>query len=104
MKKYKLLRHSQCYINRAGDFIICLLKGNKDKGYLFAGSHANPPVILGTFSLLSRIVPYDGNWMEIDHEQFNLASSHFVYGNTVAFPPSKTGRDMILRKFIPSNL
>lgn len=75
MKKYKLLRFGQCYINRVGDFIIGLLYGDKKHGYVFAASHANPSTMLGKIQAMSRIVPNDGNWTEITPEQFNVASA-----------------------------
>ena len=86
MKKYKLLKFGQCYINRDGDFVIGLLKGDKKHGYLFAGSHAKPNVIIGTFQLLSRIVPNDGNWIEIDHSMFNVASAFHISGYVMRLP------------------
>lgn len=75
MKKYKLLRFGQCYINNNGDFVVGLLHGNRKHGYVFAASHANPSVVLGTLQTLSRIVPNDGRWTEITPEQFNVASA-----------------------------
>ena len=89
MKKYKLLKFGQCYINREGDFTIGLLRGDKKHGYLFAGSHANPPVFLGTFQLLSRIIPNDGNWTEIDPSMFNAASAFHTTGHVIKFPAKK---------------
>lgn len=89
MKKFKLLRFGKCYINREGDFVIALLRGSKKKGYLFAGSNANPSVWLGTFSLLSRIVPNDGNWIEIDKQTFNVASAFHVTGHVIQFSDNK---------------
>lgn len=104
MKKYKLLRHSKCYINRVGDFVICLLDGNKKKGYEFAGSHAHPKVILGKFQLMSRIVANDGNWTEITPQQFNIVAAYHSYGGTVRFPANASvSRELIIRKFSPAN-
>ena len=93
MKKHKLLRFAHCYINQEGDFVIGLLSGDKKHGYQFAGSHANPSVWLGTFQLMSRIVPNDGNWIEIDHKIFNVASVLHVTGHIVKFP-AKKGREL----------
>jgi len=86
MKKFKLLKFGQCYINQTGDFVIALLSGDKKHGYQFAGSHANPAVWLGTFQLLSRVIPNDGNWSEVDHAMFNVASALHVTGHVAKFP------------------
>jgi len=83
MKKYKLLRFGKCYINKEGDFTICLLGGNKHNGYQFAGSHANPVVFLGKFYLLSRIVLNDKHWIEIKPEVFNVASALHTSGHVL---------------------
>jgi len=86
MRKYKLLRFGRCYINREGDFVIGLLSGDKSNGYKFAGSHANPLVFLRKFQLLSRVVPNDGNWIEIDTVMFNVASALHSTGHIMTFP------------------
>ena len=89
MKKYKLFRFGECYINREGDFVIGLLHGDKKHGYVFAASHAKPSVLLGTIQTLSRIVPNDGNWINIDHDMFNLASRLYITGHVLKFPAKK---------------
>jgi len=86
MKKFKLLRFGQCYINQTGDFVIGLLSGDKKHGYQFVGNHANSAVWLGKFQLLSRIVPNDGNWREVDPAMFNVASALHATGHVVKFP------------------
>lgn len=83
MKKYKLLRFNRSYINRSGDFAVSLMYGDKKQGYVFAASHANPTVWLGTVQTITRIVPNDGNWSEIQPEQFNLASALHSQGLTI---------------------
>jgi hypothetical protein len=85
MKKYKLLRFGRCYINKAGDFAIALIRGDKKHGYQFLGSHAHTSVMLGNFQLLSRIVPNDGNWIEIDEAEFSAASAFHVGGYAIRF-------------------
>jgi len=89
MKKFKLFRFGKCYINREGDFVIALLKGSKKHGYTFAGSNANPSVWLGKFYLLSRIIPNDGSWIEVDEALFNIASAFHVSGYITQLSPEK---------------
>ena len=86
MKKYKLLRFGHCYINQEGDFVIGLLHGNKRLGYTFAASHAHPNVMLGQIQVLSRIVPNDDHWMEIDPEAYNIASILHASGHKLKIP------------------
>jgi len=99
MKKYKLLRFGQCYINREGDFAIGLLSGDKKHGYEFAGSHAHPKVMLGKFYLLSRIVPNDGNWIEIDPQQFNAASTLHITGHVMRIPANRRDPPLIFKNY-----
>jgi hypothetical protein len=99
MKKYKLLKFGQCYINREGDFVIALLGGEKKKGYRFAGSHAHPYVVLGTFQLLSRIVPNDGNWIEITPYGFNVASHYHSQGYVMRLS-DKPGEPPVITKYV----
>jgi hypothetical protein len=98
MRKYKLLKFGQCYINQAGDLIIGLLRGDKKHGYQFAGSSAHPVVYLGTFQLLSRIVDNDGNWTEIDPEMYNLIHTFHMGGYKVKLP-KKLGEEIVISKF-----
>lgn len=86
MKKYKLLRFGHSYINREGDLAIHLMGGCKKKGYKLAASSAHPNVWLGKIQILSRIVPNDGNWIEVDARTFNAASSLLVRGYKVKIP------------------
>jgi hypothetical protein len=86
MKKYKLLKFGRCYINREGDFAIGLLGGDKRLGYQFAGTHVHCKVILGRFWLDSRVVPNDGNWIEISPKIFNVASTLHTTGWVLKFP------------------
>jgi hypothetical protein len=90
MKKYKLLRFGHSYINRTGDFAVSLMYGDKKHGYVFAAQHANPAVWLGTVQTLSRIVPNDGNWIDISPEQFNVASALMVGGMTMQLTANTT--------------
>ncbi len=101
MKKYKLLRFGHCYINREGDFVVGLLYGDKKNGYFLAASHANPSVWLGTIQMLSRVVPNDGNWIDIDPEVFNVASALHVSGRVLTFPNgNSTGeRPVVTKKY-----
>lgn len=86
MKKYKLLRYGHCYINQTGDLVISLLKGTKKKGYQFVAQCCSPLLFLGKLQTLSRIVPNDGNWIEIDPLQFNEASALMLNGYCVKVP------------------
>lgn len=100
MKKYKLLHFGHCYINRQGDFIIALLSGDKKRGYTFAASHANPTAFLGKIHSLSRTVPNDGSWIEIDKGTFNIAAECHITGHVVQIP-EVTGKELpiISRKY-----
>lgn len=102
MKKYKLLRFGHCYINREGDFAIGLLRGDKKSGYELAASHAHPNAWLGKIHILSRVVPNDGNWVEIDPQMFNVASAFHTTGHVVKFPTSKTSGELpvISKKYV----
>lgn len=81
--------------------MIGLLKGEHKKGYIFAGSHAKPSVFLGWFQLQSRVVPNDGNWKEIDHAMFNVASAYHVTGHVIKFSSDQFGgeRPIISKKY-----
>jgi len=94
MKKYKLLKFGHCYINREGDFAIGLLSGDKKHGYQLAASSAHPSVWLGKIQVMSRVVPNDGNWIEIGPEEFNVASALHVTGHVAKFPASPTSREL----------
>jgi hypothetical protein len=89
MKKFKLLRFGRCYINREGNFAIGLLSGDREHGYQFVCSHANPNIWFSKFQLLSRIVPNDGSWIEISHLEFNVASALRTMGHVAKFPADK---------------
>lgn len=102
MKKYKLLRFGHCYVNRDGTFIIGLVGGNKRHGYTMLASHAHPYVFLQNINVMSRIVPNDGNWMEITPYQYNAISSYHADGYIVK--PSPKGGPFVISKFIPSSL
>lgn len=95
MKKYKLLRFGHCYINREGDFAVALLRGDKRHGYVFAASHAHPLVWLGRIQMMSRVVPNDGNWREIDTDMFKAASAFHVTGHVIKFPPLLHGKKQL---------
>jgi hypothetical protein len=89
-KQVKILRFGHCYINRAGDFAITLLRGGKmgwyKNYYTFAASHANPAVFLGEIQLSSRTVPNDGNWVEISVDMFKIASACHTTGHVIKVP------------------
>jgi hypothetical protein len=87
MKKYKLLRFGQCYLNRRGEFAIAMLRGTKKKGYQLAASHVN--TWLGKIQMLSRVVPNDGNWVEITPAMFTIASECHAKGRLC--PPEVFG-------------
>jgi hypothetical protein len=99
MKKYKLLKFGRCYINQKGDFVIGLMSGKKKYGYYLVGSHANTSVFLGHFWLESRIVPNDGNWIEVHPKMFNVASALHMTGHVMEVRPNISGR-----VFWPDNL
>lgn len=101
MLKFKLLKFGQCYINREGDFVIGLLRGDRKHGYQFAGSHANPAVWLGTFQLQTRAIPNDGNWIEIEPEMFNVASALHTRGHVIKFPTGITSGEppLVYKKY-----
>lgn len=95
MKKFKLLRFGHCYINREGDFAVALLHGDKKHGYQFAASHAHPLVWLGKIQMLSRVVPNDENWREIDLNTFKAASAFHATGHVIKFVPSVHGKEQL---------
>jgi hypothetical protein len=101
--KYKTLKFGKCYINKAGDFAIGVLCGDKKHGYQFAGTHAHPYVWLGQFQLESRIVPNDGNWKEIEMEMFNAVAAFHVTGNVVEFPEDCSNGELpkVTQKYTP---
>lgn len=99
MKKYTLLRFGHCYINREGDFAVALLRGDKKHGYQLAASSAHPSVWLGYIQLLTRIIPNDGNWIEIAPEMFNVASAFHASGHVLKLP-SKQGEFPIIKGFL----
>ncbi len=98
MKKYKLLKYSQCYINKRGNFIICLIRGNKRLGYIFTGSHSNLPVILGTFQLMSRIIFNNGNWIKIDPNVYNITPHYISECNINSSSIEISGDETIISK------
>jgi hypothetical protein len=73
-------------MNEDGSFVIGLLMGNKEYGYIFAASHAHPNVFLGTIHIQKRVVENDSHWTEIPHEMFNIASSLHATGHVVKMP------------------
>jgi hypothetical protein len=103
-KDIKILRFGKCYINRTGDFVITLLNGNKKYGYTFIASHANPSVWLGKIYMMSRTIPNDGNWTEIDKNGFNFVSVGHASGYVVQLPVF-TGKDLpiISKKYGETN-
>lgn len=98
MKKYTLLRFGRCYMNREGDFAVALLRGDKKHGYQLAASSAHPNVWLGQIQLLTRVIPNDGNWVEIAPEMFNVASAFHVSGHKVKLP-QKAGELPVISKY-----
>lgn len=85
-KNVKLLRFKHYYIHRDGDFVIALLCGDKKHGYTFAASHANPAAWLGTVNTLTRIVPNDGKWIDIDKATFKVAAALHIDGHVIKVP------------------
>ena len=78
MNKFKTLKVGRYYISRKGDFAIGLLGGSKKKGYNFVASYVQPTMWLGMIQTLSRVVPNDGSFLEIDRKMFEAASAlHF---------------------------
>lgn len=94
MKKFKLLRFGKCYVNRRGDIAVKLLRGNKRRGYQLEGSCNNPIMFVGRFQLVSRVVPNDGNWIEITQAGFGVASTLHSAGEPLQLVPDWE-RDMI---------
>jgi hypothetical protein len=86
MNKYKLLKFGHCYLNKTGNFVVGLLSGNVKHGYVFACSHAHPSVMINECHMQSRIVPNDGNWIEVSKEMFNAVHAVHVTGHVVTFP------------------
>ena len=85
-KNIKILRFGKYYINREGDFVIALLRGDKKHGYTFSASHANPAAWLGQIHTRSRTVPNDGNWIEVDMGAARLAAGCHITGHIVKMP------------------
>lgn len=98
MKKFKLLKFGHYYINKEGDFAIVVLGGNQKMGYQTFGSHANPSVFLGKFQLLSRVIPDDENWIEIDFQMFNVVSTFHASGHVVSLPAKNDGKTPLISK------
>lgn len=96
MRKYKLLRFGKCYINKECNLAVCLLYGDKKHGYYFIGSAAQPNIFLGKFWLLSRVIPNDENWVEIDPGIFNVISAFHSVGHVIKFPAGGTGKELPL--------
>jgi hypothetical protein len=69
MRKYTLLRFGRRYINRKGDFVVALLRGDRKHGYQLAASCRNPTVWMEKIQILTRVMPNDGSWIEIDPHQ-----------------------------------
>jgi hypothetical protein len=99
MKKYKLLRFDQCYLNKDGDFAVALVRGNKKAGYKFVVSHAYAYdlMYIGYINTLSRIVPNDGYWNEISTKTFNVVASFHSSGYAVKAPTSGEGLPVIFK-------
>jgi hypothetical protein len=83
MKKFTLFRFGRCYLNKAGDMAVSLVRGNKQKGYQFKGSHNNRLLLINKFQLQSRVVANDGNWHEIDEPLFKLVSALHSAGHSL---------------------
>lgn len=99
MNKYKLLRFGHCYISREGDIAISLLGGDKRSGYDLTTSYAHPAAWMHELQILTRIVPNDGTWIEIDHATFFVASTLHVTGYVMVFPSEKsTGEPPLIYK------
>ena len=94
MKKFKLLRHGQCYINREGDFVIALVSGCKRKGYQFVGSYLNKFFYIHRFQLMSRIVPNDGHWIEVDPDLYRVAAAFHWNGYVIKMPATRNLNDL----------
>lgn len=99
MNKFTLLRFGHCYLNREGDFAVALLRGDKKHGYELAASHVHPNVWLGKIQLMSRVVPNDGNWIEIDPAMFNVASAFHSTGHAVKLPSQRGEPPVVFKKY-----
>jgi len=73
--------------------VVALMHGDKMHGYQFMGSHAHPNVFIRRFQLLSRIVPNDGNWKEVDPQMFNVASAFHSTGHVVELLADRSGKE-----------
>lgn len=99
-KDKMILRFDHYYINRDGDFVIMPIGGTKKSGYWFVASHANPCAFLGRIMMLSRIVPNDGTWTEIDETLFDITAGCHITGHAVKIPAHTGGdRPEIYKKY-----
>lgn len=97
MKKFKLFRVGRFYLNKTGDMAFGLVRGSKQKGYQFVGTHANRLLLINKFQLQSRVVPNDGNWQEIDHSLFDVVSKLHSNGHVLKLP-TDYGRELLVSK------
>jgi len=99
MKKFKLLRIGKCYLNREGDMVVALVKAHKNPGfktqsYQFVGSFVNKFFPVFKFQLLSRIVPNDGSWTEVDTHMFKVVQALHNSGHVVKLPDPNSPSDL----------
>ena len=78
-----------------------LVGGNKKHGYTMFASHANPYIFLENINVMSRIVPNDGNWIEITPEQYKAIASYHSEGYVVK--PAPKGGPFVISKCILAN-
>ena len=64
MTGYKIIEFGHFYINREGDFAVCLIGVDSKYDYRFIVSHANPAFISGIIRMVDREIPDDGSWIE----------------------------------------
>lgn len=99
MNKFKVLKFGKCYLNKEGDFVVALMRGDMEHGYEWAASHANPAIVSGKIYTRSRVVPNDGNWSEISDDMFRVAAAVHSTGHVVILPVYKDQLPMLKKKY-----
>ena len=92
MNKYKLLKFGRGYINKEGNLMVCAVGGTGRSGwgtlvgYDWIARSSSRQLFVASMQTLSRIVPNDGNWTEIDEKTWDEASSLMSQGISVKLP------------------
>jgi hypothetical protein len=77
-KKFKLLRFGKSYLSRDGELAVVLKSGDRKKGYKLAVSSARY-FLNGDLQVLSRVIPNDGEWWELEFASFRDVA--FMHAN-----------------------